>query len=107
MSVAKLSSRGHCPYALPTGSEPGWRENVQAVLRDTGKRFGTTLPIGKSHGDICLAVAGHAFMLHGLNRLFAADWKTSVARAKAGSFRAVSVLVICMLPGIALKRITP
>lgn len=107
MSVAKLGSCGHCPYALPTGSEPGWRENVQTALRDTGKRFGTTLPIGNSNGDICPAAADHVFMLRGLGRLFAADWKTSVARAKAGSFQAVSVLVICLLPGIALKRITP
>ena len=94
MSVAKLSSCGHCPYAQPTGSEPGWRENARAALRDTG-------------GDMRLAAAVHAFMLRGLYRLFAADWKTSVARAKAGNFRAASMLVICLLPSIASRRITP
>lgn len=101
MSVAKLSSCGHCPYAQPTGREPGWRENARAALRDTGMRF------GNSHGDMRLTAAVHAFMLRGLYRLFAADWKTSVARAKAGNFRAASMLVICLLPGIASRRITP
>ncbi|MEX3999155.1 FAD-dependent oxidoreductase [Paraburkholderia sp. EG285A] len=86
MSVSKLSSWGHYPYAPQTGREPGWRESVQIALRDTGERFGTTLPFGngRSYGDSCLAATDHVLALRGLDRFIAADWKTGVVRAEAG-----------------------
>ncbi|MEX3951293.1 FAD-dependent oxidoreductase [Paraburkholderia sp. EG287B] len=86
MSVSKLSSWGHYPYAPQTGREPGWRENAQTALRDAAKRFGTTLPFGngRSYGDSCLAATDHVLMLRGLDRFIAADWKTGVIRAEAG-----------------------
>jgi FAD/FMN-containing dehydrogenase len=86
MSVAKLSSWGHYPYAPQTGPAPGWREGVQSALRDSGTRFGTTLPFGngRSYGDSCLAATDHVVALRGLDRFIAADWKTGVLRAEAG-----------------------
>ncbi|QGZ53953.1 FAD-binding oxidoreductase [Paraburkholderia acidiphila] len=86
MSVAKLSSWGHYPYAPQTGPAPGWREGVQGALRDTGTRFGTTLPFGngRSYGDSCLAATDHVVALRGLDRFIAADWQSGVLRAEAG-----------------------
>jgi FAD/FMN-containing dehydrogenase len=86
MSVSKLSSWGHYPYAPQTSREPGWRESVQSALRDAGERFGTTLPFGngRSYGDSCLAATDHVLALRGLDRFIAADWKTGVVRAEAG-----------------------
>lgn len=86
MSISKLSSWGHYPYAPQTGREPGWRESVQAALRDAGERFGTTLPFGngRSYGDSCLAATDHVLALRGLDRFIAADWETGVVRAEAG-----------------------
>ncbi|WP_028202119.1 FAD-binding oxidoreductase [Paraburkholderia nodosa] len=86
MSVSKLSSWGHYPYAPQTGREPGWRGSVQTALRDSSARFGTTLPFGngRSYGDSCLAATDHVLMLRGLDRFIAANWKTGVVRAEAG-----------------------
>ncbi len=86
MSITKLSSWGHYPYAPQTGRAPGWREGVRAALRETGERFGTTLPFGngRSYGDSCLAATDHVLALRGLDRFIGADWETGVVRAEAG-----------------------
>jgi FAD/FMN-containing dehydrogenase len=86
MSVSKLLSWGHYPYA-PQASHPlSWREGVQAALREMGTRFGSTLPFGngRSYGDSCLAATDHVLTLRGLDRFISADWNTGVLRAEAG-----------------------
>ena len=86
MSVSKLLSWGHYPYAPQTGREPGWRESVPAALREAGQCFGTTLPFGngRSYGDSCLAASDQVLALRSLDRFIAADWKTGVVCAEAG-----------------------
>jgi FAD/FMN-containing dehydrogenase len=86
MSVAKLYSWGHYPYA-PQASHPlSWRQGAEASLREMGARFGTTLPFGngRSYGDSCLAATDHVLNLRGLDRFLSADWHTGVLRAEAG-----------------------
>jgi FAD/FMN-containing dehydrogenase len=86
MSVSKLLSWGHYPYA-PQASHPlSWREGAQAALRDMGERFGTTLPFGngRSYGDSCLAATDHVLTLRGLDRFLSVDWNTGVLCAEAG-----------------------
>lgn len=105
MSVSKLFSWGHYPYAPPTGSEPGWRESVQPVLLEAGERFGTTVPFGngRSYADSCLAATDHVLALSGLDRFIAANWKTGVVRPETGvTLGKVLVLAVprgWMLPG--------
>ena len=86
MSVSKLLSWGHYPYA-PQASHPlAWRQSTQTALRELGTRFGTTLPFGngRSYGDSCLAATDHVVTLRGLDRFISADWNTGVLRAEAG-----------------------
>lgn len=86
MSVSKLLSWGHYPYA-PQASHPlAWREGAGAALREMGERFGTTLPFGngRSYGDSCLAATDHVLTLRGLDRFLSVDWNTGVLRAEAG-----------------------
>src|SRR5271154_3886641 len=86
MSVSKLLSWGHYPYA-PQASHPlSWREGVQAALREMGTRFGSTLPFGngRSYGDSCLAATDHVLTLRGLDRFISADWERGIVRAEAG-----------------------
>lgn len=86
MSVSKLLSWGHYPYA-PQASHPlAWREGVGVALREMGERFGTTLPFGngRSYGDSCLAATDHVITLRGLDRFLSVDWSTGVLRAEAG-----------------------
>jgi FAD/FMN-containing dehydrogenase len=86
MSVSRLLSWGHYPYA-PQASHPlVWRAGVQSALREMGERFGTTLPFGngRSYGDSCLAASDHVLVLRGLDRFLSVDWNTGVLRAEAG-----------------------
>lgn len=86
MSVPKLASWGHYPYAPQTGHQAGWRENAQAALHDALARRGTTLPFGngRSYGDSCLAASDHVVALRGLDRFIHADWQAGIVRAQAG-----------------------
>jgi FAD/FMN-containing dehydrogenase len=86
MSVSKLHSWGHYPYAPQTSHPLPWRESAQASLRELSTSFGTTLPFGngRSYGDSCLAATDHVVALRDLDRFISVDWTTGVLRAEAG-----------------------
>jgi len=86
MSASKLQSWGHYPHAPQSGHPLAWRDAIDAELRRTSVRFGTTLAFGngRSYGDSCLAATDHVLHMRGVSRFISADWTTGVVRAEAG-----------------------
>lgn len=86
MRTPDLLSWGNFPPFPQVPSHCHWVDDLPAMLRHAGSRWGTTLPYGSglSYGDSCLAASDHVLALSKLDRFIEADWNNGLITVEAG-----------------------
>lgn len=98
--MTSLLSWGRYPRHPQKAHFVNWPDDISQHLTDLQKAgCESTLAFGcgRSYGDSCLAESNHVLVMHGMNRVLAADWHNGVVLCQAG-------LTIAQLIDIALPH---